>query len=465
MKKRSPPVTALKLAHQQSRPQPNARIGRGLSVVLGACLLSASFSSQAAGPLMVMHQVAAGETWRLVAKQHQLTERQLRLHYNQTRFMTPLTPGDWIWVPNSDSRAAPATLSQTDTTAFETKATDLAQSASVLPSKPTQDSTHSEPMAAAASVPIGSEPATLAKAQRDDNLPRLGPPDPTLAPKTAQLKLTLASAAQAAANHKLDKFVEQHSSSLADSTLSFGSQQLSDWLWLSPEHWSWDYQLPLFDKELLFNSSLALPLGNQLQGEVGIDYRDQRLTYQAGLNIERELGGSINAHLEPVLDYQAGWDHQRGGVLLYLAEPDWTLGAGQYQPLSGWQQQEGRSERAAAGQVVFGEGRLGWVPGLSVSSQFYQWQGRRLNLYGSGDKYKAPMSRQWSLNYTPWQILRLQSSLLSNSKGTFESRLRLGVELPLGLEPGLWWKSVLQQADYRHYQPLQHHQVLVLEQK
>ncbi len=458
MKKRSPPITVLKLAYQPP--------WRQLSGVLCACLLGTSLSSQAAGALMVMHQVAAGETWRLVAKQHQLTERQLRLHYNQARFMTPLTPGDWIWVPNSDTTATYATLSQTDT-AFETKITALAQSASAsaLPSKPTQDRTHPESTAPAASVAVGSEQAALSKAQRDDNLPRLGPPDPTLAPKTAQLKLTLASAAQAAANHKLDKFVEQHSSSLADSTLSLGSQQLSDWLWLSPEYWSWDYQLPLFDKELLFNSSLALPLGNQLQGEVGVDYRDQRLTYQAGLNIERELGGNIHAHLEPVLDYQASWDHQRGGVLLYLAEPDWTLGAGQYQPLSGWQQQEGRSERAAAGQVVFGEGRLGWVPGLSVSSQYYQWQGQRLNLYGSGDKYKAPMSRQWSLNYTPWQILRLQSSLLSNSKGKFESRLRLGVELPLGLEPGLWWKSVLQQADYRHYQPLQHHQVLVLEQK
>lgn len=454
MKKRSPPITTLKLTHQQSRPQPNARIGRGLNVLLCFFLLSASLSSQAIGPLMVMHQVAVGETWSLVAKQYQLTERQLRLHYNQTRFMTPLTPGDWIWVPNSDFRA--------------TNATALTKLSSALPSKPTYPEPEPEPepeSELAAPISVVSEQVVPPKTQRDDNLPRLGPPDPTLAPKAAQLKLTLASAAQAAANHKLDKFVEQQSSSLADSTLSFGSQQLSDWLWLSPEHWSWDYQLPLFDKELLFNSSLALPLGNQLQGEVGIDYRDQRLTYQAGLNIEHELGGSINAHLEPLLDYQAGWDHQRGGVLLYLAEPDWTLGAGQYQPLSGWQQQEGRSERAAAGQVVFGEGRLGWVPGLSVSSQYYQWQGQRLNLYGSGDKYKAPMSRKWSLNYTPWQILRLQSSLLSNSKGKFESRLRLGVELPLGLEPGLWWKSVLQQADYRHYQPLQHHQVLVLEQK
>ena len=433
---------------------PRLTISRLLLICLSsACLLGTSLVAQAAGPAMQMHQVNVGETWRIVAVLHQLTERQLRLDYNQARFMTPLNVGDWIWVPNSHPLLTPANAKGAGTKAVRVSSAKAASFTAKA---------HTGSAAALSSAPA---PTVFSTAKRAINLPRLGPPDPTQALKAAQLKLTLASAAQAAANHKLDKFVEQQSSSLADSTLSLGSQQLSDWLWFSPQHCSWDYQLPLYDKELLFNSSLALPLGKQVQGEVGVDYRDQRLTYQAGLNIEHTLGGDINAHLEPVLDYQTGWEHQRGGVLLYLSEPNWTLGAGQYQPLSGWQQQGGLSERAAAGQVVFGEGRLGWVPGLSVSSQFYQWQGRRLNLYGSGDKYKAPMSKQWSLNYAPWRILRLQSSLLSNSKDKFESRLRLGIELPLGVKPGLWWKSTLQQADYRHYQPLQHHPVLVLEQK
>lgn len=416
--------------------------------ILLLALLSCS-PSQAASPVMVMHQVSPGETWRSLAVSHQLSERQLRWRYNQARFMRPLMAGEWIWLPQlatERSTKHELTLAQS---VSNTKSVPASETTAVLePTMPTQSAV----------------PATSAANFQVANLPRLGRPNPKQAPKTAQLKLTLASAAQAAANQKLDKFVEQQGSHFADSTLSFGSRQISDLLWLSPEHWSWDYQLPLFDKELMFNSSMALPLANQLQAEVGVDYRDQRLTYQAGFNLAQQLAG-FNVHLEPVLDYQTGWDHQRGGLLAYFSEPDWTLGAGQYQPLSGWQQQGGLTERAAAGQVVFGEGRLGWLPGLSVSSQFYQWQGERLNLHGSGDKYKAPMSRQWSLNYAPWQIFRLQSSLLSNSKDKFETRFRLGIELPLGVAPERWWKNSQRQADYRDYQPLQHHQVLVLEHK
>lgn len=432
---------------------------------LPVCLMTASFLSQAASPVMIMHQVRQGESWGLVAAQHRLTERQLRLHYNQDRFMTPLKPGEWIWLPRLAMSGIG--MSGIDIPSDSSEAQSVGANLPETKAKPGRalNSIASSSSSHQTSTPTASATHGLASPDHSQNLPRLGPPDPKQAPKAALLKLKLARAAEAAANHKLDSFLEQQSSNLADSSLSFGSAQISDLLWLSPEQWSWDYQLPLFDKELLFNSRMALPLTKQVQGEVGVDYRDQRLTYQAGLNLEQPLGAGIAAHLAPVMDYQTEWQHQRGGVLLYLSDADWTLGAGQYQPLSGWQQQAGVAERAAAGQVLFSEGRLGWVPGLSVSSQFYQWHGRRLDLYGGGDKYKAAMSRKWSLNYAPWQIFRLQSSLLSNSKDKFETRLRLGVELPLGVEPGLWWKSLLQQADYRHYQPLQHHQVLVLEQK
>lgn len=436
-----------------------SRVMLKLRPLIWLSLLSYSLLAQAASPVMMMHEVAHGETWRNLAARHQLTERQLRLNYNRARFMTPLTPGDWIWLPKTqpDARYASAqAVAVTHLTLSDLTPSHLANTTSLNSQALKHASAQSTAEPDLSSTPLVASRSIL---------PSLGPPNPSQAPKGAKLKLTLASAVQAAANQKLDKFVEQQSSSLADSTLSFGSAQLSDWLWLNPEHWSWDYQLPLFDKELLFNSRMALPLTKQLQGEVGVDYRDQRVTYQAGLNIEQALSADLNVHLEPVLDYQADWEHQRGGVLVYLADDNWTLGAGQYQPLSGWQRQEGRSERAAAGQVLFGEGQLGWLPGLSVSSQYYQWQGRRLNLYGSGDKYKAPMSQQWSLNYTPWRIFRLQTSLLSNSKDKFESRLRLGVEFPLGVEPGQWWRNLQQHTDYRHYQPLQHHQVLVLEQK
>ena len=430
------------------------RVTLKIKPLIGLSLLCYSLLGQAASPVMMMHEVIQGETWRNLAARHQLTERQLRLTYNQARFMAPLTPGDWIWLPKTQPSARHPSAQAVAVTHLSPSHLAKAKSSTL------------KPVNAQSTVEVAqpnlSSPAPTASRS---TLPNLGSPNPSQAPKAAKLKLTLASAVQAAANQKLDKFVEQQSSSLADSTLSFGSEQLSDWLWLNPEHWSWDYQLPLFDKELLFNSRMALPLTKQLQGEVGVDYRDQRVTYQAGLNIERALSDDLNVHLEPVLDYQADWDHQRGGVLLYLAEPAWTLGVGQYQPLSGWQQQAARTERAAAGQVFFGEGQIGFLPGLSVSSQYYQWQGKRLNLYGSGDKYKAHMSQQWSLNYATWRIFRLQSSLLSNSKDKFESKFRLGVELPLGVEPGLWWKNLQQHTDYRDYQPLQHHQVLVLEQK
>ncbi|OXS14662.1 hypothetical protein CGX12_13170 [Zobellella denitrificans] len=122
-------------------------------------------------------------------------------------------------------------------------------------------------------------------------------------------------------------------------------------------------------------------------------------------------------------------------------------------------------ERPAAGRQWFAEGRLGFLPGLSLSGQQYQWQGRRLSLFGSGDRHKAATSRQWSLNYTPWRIFRLQSALLSNSKDKFETRIRLGIELPLLMAPGQWWQSPEHGLRYDRHQPLQYHQVMVLEHR
>lgn len=412
-----------------------------MNIRLTRCLLLLSLAisglSQAAGPVMAMHQVMSGESWRILAERHQLSERTLRRDFNAQRFMAPLVPGEWIWVP-AHSAHAPL-LSAENTTALSAPL----------------------PMPEALVEPPRTHPAELLTAAH--GLPQLGPPDPALAPKTDRVLLTLATAARAAATDRLDQFVEQQGATLADSTLSFGSRQLSELSWLNPEQWSWDYQLPFFDKEPMLNSRMALPIMAQWQGELGLDYRNERLTYQAGLHFEHPLTSTIRGHLEPVIDYQTGWEHQRGGVLMFLDHKDWTLGAGQYQPLSGWQQQAGRRERPAAGQVWFGEGRLGMVPGLSVSSRYYQWQGRKLDLYGSGDKDKAALSRQWSLNYSPWRIFRLQSSLLSNSEDNLESRFRLGIELPLGVAPGQWWQSVMDKPRYDHYQPLQHHKVMVLE--
>lgn len=381
-------------------------------------------SSQASGPLMVMHEVLPGENWRSLAARFQLTERQLRLSFNNERFMTPLAEGDWIWVP--DRPPLPPTLT--------------IQAPVPRPRMPVATHTPSQ-------------------------LPRLGPPDPAQAPKTDRVLLTIATAARAAATDQLDQFVEQQGVNLAESTLLFGSRQLNELSWLNPEQWSWDYQLPLFDKEPLLSSRMALPLMDDWQGELGLDYRDDRLTYQAGLHVEQDFTNDISGHLEPVMDYQAAWDHRRGGLLMFLNHRDWTLGAGQYRALSGWQQHAGRQERPASGRQWFGEGRLGFLPGLSVSGRYYQWQGRQLSLYGSGDKYKAALSRQWSLNYAPWRILRVQSSLLSNSKQKFESRFRLGIDLPLGMAPGQWWKSLMEQPRYDRYQPLQHHKVMVLQHR
>ncbi|MBO1520355.1 inverse autotransporter beta domain-containing protein [Oceanisphaera pacifica] len=396
-------------------------------------------SAWAAMPLVAMHQVKEGETWRLLAEHYGLSERELRHDFNPQRFLVPLAAGDWVWVPNHADVASPQQLTQVQpaTPPVITKAITKATT-KTAPSR-----AQSQPQASA--------------------LPQLGRPDPTSAPKADKVLFTLASAAKAAALNNIDKFVEQQSSHIADSTLSFGSRQLSSLLWLSPESWSWDYQLPLFDKDPQLRSRLALPVRRNWQGELGVDYRDDRLTYQAGLHFEQPLTHRISGHVEPILDYQAGQDHQRGGLLLFLEHPDWTLGAGQYQPLSDWQQQAGRQERPAAGQLLFGEGRLGWVPGLSISGEYYQWQGSQLDLYGSGDKYKAPLSRQWSLNYSPWQVLTLKSALLSNSKDKFESKISLGVELPLGVSPTQWWQSLTDTSRYDHYQPLQHHKVMVIE--
>jgi len=394
-------------------------------------LMSLCFSilSQASGPLMVMHQVLPGESWRSLAASFQLTERQLRLSFNNERFMTPLATGDWIWVPDRP----PAVQSRMPVASRS-----------------------------AATFPRASLPAAI---KTPVELLRLGPPDPGLAPKTDRVLLTIATAARAAATDQLDQFVEQQGASLADDTLMFGSRQLSELPWLNPEQWNWDYQLPLFDKEPLLSSRMALPVMPNWQGELGLDYRDERLTYQAGLHFEHPFTDAISGHLEPVMDYQTSWQHSRGGLLMFLDHRDWTLGAGQYRALSGWQRQGGRLERPASGRQWFGEGRLGFVPGLSVSGRYYQWQGQQLSLFGSGDKYKAALSRQWSLNYSPWRIFRLQSSLLSNSQDKFESRFRLGIDLPLGMAPGQWWQSLMEKPRYDRYRPLQHHKVMVLEHR
>ncbi|MGR7919814.1 inverse autotransporter beta domain-containing protein [Zobellella denitrificans] len=390
-----------------------------------SCSLFLSALVQASGPVMVMHRVASGESWQSLAGRYQVSERTLRMEFNRERFLTPLAAGDWIWVPDRPP----------------------------LPSR----------IEAPASEPFSPNPQPLPVATTE--LPQLGPPDPAAAPKSDQLLLAIASAAKAAATDELDKFVEQQSHHLADDTLSFGTRQLTALPWLNPEDWEWDYQLPLFNKEPRLNSRMALPLASQLHSELGVDYREERLTYQLGVHYRRGLTAEVAGHLEPVIDYQEQSAHRRAGLLLFLSHPDWALGGVQYRPLSGWREDDGGGERPAAGRQWFAEGRLGFLPGLSLSGQQYQWQGRRLSLFGSGDRHKAATSRQWSLNYTPWRIFRLQSALLSNSKDKFETRIRLGIELPLLMAPGQWWQSPEHGLRYDRHQPLQYHQVMVLEHR
>ncbi|OXY80469.1 inverse autotransporter beta domain-containing protein [Oceanimonas doudoroffii] len=386
------------------------------------CLWTVAFA-RAAGPVMVMHRVAEGESWASLAQRYQLSERRLRWEFNRERFMVPLSPDDWIWVPDRPPGPAPASRPL----------------ATAMPAPESVQQRHHEP------------------------LPALGRPNPARAPKSDELLLTLATAARAAATDSLDGFVLAQTEHLADDTLSFGTEQLTTLPWLNPSDWYWDYQLPLFDHEAEASSQLALPLWQGLDTELGVDYRDERFTYQLGLHYRRPFRPRTLVHLQPLFDYQEQGAHRRGGLLLWLEHEDFRMGAVQYRPLSPWHTDTLR-ERPAVGRVWFGEGRLSAVPGLSVSGQYYRWQGDRLRLFGSGDKYKASSSTQWSLSYAPWRILRLQTSVLSNSEDELDSRLRLMVELPLRLAPGLWWQPPKPSgtADYR---PLQYHRVMVLERR
>lgn len=383
-------------------------------------------AANAAGPVMVMHQVAEGENWAELARRFQLNERQLRWRFNRERFMVPLSSGDWVWVP-----AKPVTPSENPPPSVS----------AAIPSAVTVSAAASQPPYSGA-------------------LPELGRPDPARAPKADELMLTLANAAKAAATDDLDGFVLAQTELLADDTLSFGTSRLAALPWLNPSDWYWDYQLPLFDLDAEANSQLSLPVWDRVNSELGVDYRDDRLTYQLGLHYQQSLVAETMLHMEPLFDYQEDTAHRRGGILLWLERQDLRLGTVQYQPLSPWR----AGERPAAGRVWFGEGNISALPGLSVSGQHYQWQGRQLQLFGSGDKYKAAGSGQWSLNYSPWRILRLQTSLLSNSESEFEPRFRLMFELPLRLAPGLWWQPA-DRAGLAEYRPLQYHRVMVLEQR
>lgn len=407
--------------------------------LLPLVLLMSAASQAELAPSVSIYEVLPEDSWRSLAAHFQLSERQLRLDYNASRFMVPLAAGEHIWVPERQAEQEPAPA-----------ATALSYTLTARQHK-------------TASAPLNTATASTPIMAPSRPLPQLGRPNPAHAPKSQKMLLTVATAAQAAATNKLEKFVEQQSSMLADNTLSFGSQRLSQWLPLQPQQWDWDYQLPLFDKKPKFNSRMALPVSKAWHGELGVDYRDERLTYQAGLHFSQPLTQRISGHITPVMDYQTKLDHQRAGLLVSLQSQDWALGAGQYQPLSEWRTDAGRLERPAAGQLLFGEGRIAGISGLSVSGQYYQWQGQQLQLYGSGDKHKAALSRQWALNYSPWKILKLQSALLSNSKHDFESTFQVGIELPLGIAPGRWWQPLSSHSRYDDYQPLQHHKVMVLE--
>ncbi|WP_445401491.1 inverse autotransporter beta domain-containing protein [Zobellella sp. An-6] len=378
----------------------------------------------ASGPVMVMHQVSPGEDWPSLARRYQVSEPVLRMEFNRERFMTPLVAGDWVWVPDRPPQPVVTVAAGTEPPPRET---------------------------------VEPWPVT--------ELPLLGPPAPAAAPKSDQLLLAIASAAKAAATDELGKFVEQQTTSLTDDTLSFGTRQLTALPWLNPDDWEWDYQLPLFNKSPRLNSRMALPVAPQFHSELGVDYREERLTYQLGLRYRAELGGGIAAHLEPVVDYQEPFSHRRGGLLLFLSHADWSLGAGRYRAMSAWRAGNGGRERPASGELWFGEGRLPFLPGVTLSGQQYQWQGRQLNLFGSGDKYEAAASRQWSLSYIPWRVFRVQGSLLTNNEARFESRLRLGIELPLLMAPGHWWQNPEKGARYDGYLPLQYHKVMVLERQ
>ncbi|WP_116475693.1 inverse autotransporter beta domain-containing protein [Zobellella maritima] len=372
--------------------------------ILFALSLLASQPLCSSEPPVVMYQVVEGDDWPLLAERYRLTERQLRDGYNAERKSPELHPGDWIRVPDPGRVvASPALFPALD------------------------------------SLSISEEPTNK------------------------KMVLTLAGAMKAAAEDRLDMFVERQTSSLTDETLLFGSRQLSTLPWVSPEFLGWDYQLPLFDKELRFNSRMALPLSRRWKGELGVDYRLQRLTYQLGLNYRQPLFGSWHAQLAPVLDYQDDHAHRRAGLTLTVGHPDWRMGISRYRRLSGWRYGPDGWERPASGVLWFGEGRMPFVPGVTVAVSRYRWQGNRLSLQGSGDNDQASAAHQWSLSYSPWQLFRIQTDFRGNNQRQYESRVKLGIELPLNLSGGWFWPR-RPDLGLLNYQPLRHHSVMALEQ-
>lgn len=349
-----------------------------------------------------MYQVAAEDDWALLAERHGLDEWQLRDDINRGRAPEVLLPGDWIRVP----------------------------------------------------APAYGDNAFLTE---------LSPPPNVQTQKSEQMMLTLAGAMKAAAEDRLDAFVERQTSDLTDDTLLYGTNQLSSLPWISPESWGWDYQLPLFDKEPRFSSRMALPLSPRWKGEAGVDYRDERTTYQLGLNVRQPLSGRWQGQVSPVFDFQDGNAHRRAGLTLSLLHPDWRLGVSRYQALSGWRQGPDGWERPASGQLWFGEGSVPFVPGLTMALSRYRWHGKQLSLQGSGDRYQASSAQQWSLSYAPWeQLLRIKTELRSNNRQQYESRVRLALELPLDFRKE--FRPRRTDAGLLDYQPLRHHSVMVLEQ-
>ena len=76
--------------------------------LLPLVLLMSAASQAELAPSASIYEVLPEDSWRSLAAHFQLSERQLRLDYNASRFMVPLAAGEHIWVPERQAEQEPA---------------------------------------------------------------------------------------------------------------------------------------------------------------------------------------------------------------------------------------------------------------------------------------------------------------------------------------------------------------------
>ncbi|WP_080710609.1 inverse autotransporter beta domain-containing protein [Pseudomonas chlororaphis] len=200
--------------------------------------------------------------------------------------------------------------------------------------------------------------------------------------------------------------------------------------------YSLDYLQPLYEREddIVFAQIGGRTFGERNLANLGFGYRTQ---------LDEHLVLGVNSFI----DQDLSRNHTRGGV----GGEAWTdlarFSSNYYTPLSGWKSSkehrlnsdpENRilQERAAKGWDINVETGFPGVKELSLTGKYFQWNGDRVDVSGSGSRTeKDPKGYTVGAKYQPIPLLNLnaQHTKVSGGRGGWEMGLGLTWDLDKSL--------------------------------